>query len=219
VSLKAYRDLLESRFFLGALKDTLLVGALVAIGAMVLGLSTAWIVVRVRSRWSKALDVLAYVPHAMPGVIIGTSVLLIYLVLPVPIYGGIWIIVIALATQYTSLSTRTMNGSIAQIQVQLEEAGEVSGASQSQVLRKILLPLIFPPFINGMLLIFLLSIRNLTLALILSSPNALLLSVLIFTRWDAGQTEEAASVGMVMVVITLVLAIFLRRASAFNDNR
>lgn len=215
VSLQAFRNLADSEFFLDALKNTLIVGAVVATATMVLGMLTAWIVVRMSNKWSKALDVLAYVPHAMPGVIIGTSILLIYLKLSfLPIFGSIWIIVIALAAQYTSLSTRSMNGSISQIQVQLEEAAEVSGASQGQIFRKILLPLIYPSFLNGMLLIFLLSIRNLTLALILSSSKAVLLSVLIFTRWDAGQTEETAAIGIVMVLITLTLAIFVRRASA-----
>jgi iron(III) transport system permease protein len=221
VSLDAYREIVGSPFFREAFKNTIIVGAVVAVATMTLGMLTAWIVVRVRTKWSQALDILAYIPHAMPGVIIGTSILLIYLllgdVLPVPIYGSIWIIIIALGTQYTSLSTRTMNGSIAQIQVQLEEAGEVSGASQGQIFRKILLPLTYAPFVNGLLLIFLLSIRNLTLALILGSPSATLLSVLIFTRWDAGQTEQAASIGVVMVLITIVLAIFLRRAQAVSN--
>ena len=111
-------------------------GAVVSISAMVIGMMTAWIVVRLRTKWSKALDVLAYIPHAMPGVIIGTSIVLIYLRVPIPVKGTIWIIVIALMTQYISLSTRSMNGSISQIQVQLEEAGEVSGASQAPDLPK-----------------------------------------------------------------------------------
>ena len=192
-------------------------GAVVSISAMVIGMMTAWIVVRLRTKWSKALDVLAYIPHTMPGVIIGTSIVLIYLRVPIPVKGTIWIIVIALMTQYISLSTRSMNGSISQIQVQLEEAGEVSGASQRQIFQKILLPLIRPSFINGVLLIFLLSIRNLTLALILQSSKSVLLSVLIFTRWDAGQTEETAAIGIVMVAITLGLAIILRRASAVSE--
>ena len=215
VSLEAYRNLADSEFFLDALRNTLIVGVSVAVATMLIGMMTAWIVVRMSTKWSKALDVLAYIPHAMPGVIIGTSILLIYLKLSfLPIFGTVWIIVIALSTQYTSLSTRSMNGSISQIQVHLEEAAEVSGASQGQIFRKILLPLIYPSFLNGMLLIFLLSIRNLTLALILSSSNAVLLSVLIFTRWDAGQTEETAAIGMVMLMITLTLAIFVRRATA-----
>jgi len=217
VSLKAFGELLESPFFLRSLRNTLLVGAVVSVSAMVIGMMTAWIVVRLRTKWSKALDVLAYIPHAMPGVIIGTSIVLIYLRVPIPVKGTIWIIVIALMTQYISLSTRSMNGSISQIQVQLEEAGEVSGASQRQIFQKILLPLVRPSFINGVLLIFLLSIRNLTLALILQSSKSVLLSVLIFTRWDAGQTEETAAIGIVMVAITLGLAVILRRASAVSE--
>ena len=218
VSLDAYRNLNDSAFFTDALRNTLVVGVSVALAAMLIGVLTAWIVVRTGTRWARALDVVAYVPHAMPGVIIGTSVLLIYLVLPIPVTGTIWIIVIALSTQYTSLSTRQMNGAISQIQVQLEEAAEVSGASQTQIFRKILLPLIMPPFINGALLIFLLSIRNLTLALILQGPDSILLSVLIFTRWDAGQTEDTAAIGIVMLVITLAMSIALRRASAVGTS-
>lgn len=218
VSLDAYRNLNDSAFFTDALRNTFVVGISVAVGAMLIGVLTAWIVVRTQTRWSRALDVLAYVPHAMPGVIIGTSILLIYLVLPIPLTGTVWIIVIALSTQYTSLSTRQMNGAISQIQVQLEEAAEVSGARQTQIFRRVLLPLIMPPFVNGALLIFLLSIRNLTLALILQGPDSILLSVLVFTRWDAGQTEDTAAIGIVMLVITLAMSIALRRASAIGSD-
>ena len=108
VSLKAYREMFESPFFFASLRSTLLVGVTVAVGTMIIGMLTAWIVIRMSSKWSKALDILAYIPHAMPGVIIGTSVLLIYLVLPIPLNGTIWIIILALATQYISLSTRSM---------------------------------------------------------------------------------------------------------------
>lgn len=217
LQLDAYRNLNDSEFFVDALKNTVIVGATVSMAVMVVGVLVGWIVVRSGSRWSGALDVLAYVPHAMPGVIIGTSILLIYLIVPVPVSGTVWIIVIALSTQYISLSTRLMNGSITQIQVQLEEAAEVSGASQTQVFRKILLPLILPPFVNGALLVFLLSIRNLTLALILASPKAILLSVLIFTRWDAGQTEDTAAIGVVLVIATVTLSILSRRLSSKGD--
>ncbi len=219
VSLDAFRNLNDSAFFTDALRNTIVVGLAVAVAAMLIGVLTAWIVVRTRTKWARAIDVLAYIPHAMPGVIIGTSVLLIYLRLRewIPVHGSVWIIVIALSTQYTSLSTRLMNGAISQIQVQLEEAAEVSGANQTQIFRKVLLPLIMPPFINGALLIFLLSIRNLTLALILQSPKSILLSVLIFFRWDAGQTEDTAAIGIVMLAITLAMSIALRRASAIGD--
>lgn len=219
VTTDAYQNLMNSPFFGRAVGNTLLLGTATAIATMVLGSLTSWIIVRFRSRWARALDVLAYLPHAFPGVIIGLSILLIYLLLPIPIVGTIWIIILALSTQFISLSTRLMSSSIAQIQQELEEAAEVSGARQGQVLRRILLPLVFPPFINGLLLIFLMAIKNLTLALILFSPNSIVMSTLIYQRWNNGQTEETAALGVIMVAITLVLSIGLRRASAVGSVR
>jgi iron(III) transport system permease protein len=213
VTLHAYEILPQNPFFRQALGNTMLLGVVTAVATMVLGGFTAWIVVRTRSRWTKTLDVLAFLPHAFPGIIIGLSILLIYLLLPIPITGTIWIIILALTTQYVSLSTRLMGGGIVQIGGELEEAAEVCGARWRHVLRRILLPLMFPPFVNGMLLIFLLSIKNLTLALILYSPNSVVLSTLIYTRWDSGQTASTAAIGVVTVVITLVLGVTLRRFS------
>jgi iron(III) transport system permease protein len=133
--------------------NTLLVGGVTAAATMLLGLFVSWILVRSRSKAKVALDVLAFVPHAMPGVIIALSILLIYLVLPVPIFGTPWVIIIALSTQYVSLSTRLMTGGIVQVQRQLEEAAEASGASWGPTLRRIVLPIVMPTFVNGFLLV------------------------------------------------------------------
>jgi iron(III) transport system permease protein len=219
ITFSAYEALPGNVFFTKALRNTLLLGVVTALATMVLGLCGAWVVVRTRTMWSRVMDVVAFLPHAFPGIIIGLSVLLIYLVLPVPILGTIWIIVLALVTQGVSLSTRLMGGSVAQIGMELEEAGEICGARWRQVLGRILLPLIFPAFANGLLLIFLMSIKNLTLALILYAPDSVVLSTLIFTRWDAGQTGATAAIGVVMVAITLVLSVGLRRFSAVGSVR
>lgn len=215
----AFEALPSNAVFSRALWNTLLLGVGTALATMFLGLFAAWVVVRTRSWWSKAMDVIAFLPHAFPGVIIGLSILLIYLVLPNPILGTIWIIILALTTQYISLSTRLMGGSVVQIAAELEEAAEVCGARWRQVLRKILLPLIFPPFVNGMLLIFLISIKNLTLPLILYAPDSVVLSTLIFTLWDVGQTGPTAAIGVVVVAITLVLSVTLRRFSSVGEVR
>src|SRR5690606_35664233 len=104
-------------------------------------------------------------PHAMPGVVIGLATLLIYLILPIGVYGTVWIIIIAMGTQYIALGTRLTTGGIAQIQRSLEEAAEASGAKAIHVWRYVLLPLIRPVFLNGLLLVFLSSVKNLTLPL------------------------------------------------------
>lgn len=211
MTLDAYETIWADGRTIDAIRNTLVAGVVASFAAMAIAFLTSWIIVRSKSRFRMWLDVLAFAPHAFPAVIIGISIALIYLLLPVPIYGTVWIIVIAFTTQYISLGTRLMTGGIAQIHSQLEEAGAVSGATWRQSLLKILLPLVLPAFINGFLLVFLACIKNLTLALMLFTNDSVVLSTLIYHRWTLGETAEAAVLGVMMSIITIALAIFLRR--------
>lgn len=219
ITFDAYAGLLENSRVKDALFNTVLLGVAVAAGTMILGVLVSWILVRSRSRLKPVLDVLAFMPHAFPGVIIGLSVLLIYLLLPLPIYGTIWILVIALSTQYISLSTRLMSAGIAQVERQLEEAAETSGASWGATMRRIVMPLIMPAFLNGFLLVFLSAIKNLTLALILFTPGSIVLSTLIWSSWDRADTALTAALGVLMVLVTLVLAVITRRLAGTGTVR
>ncbi len=213
LTFKAYGDTLSSELFTTALKNTLLVAFFSAAMAMTLAILVSWIIVRSRSKFSWMVDVLAFMPHAMPGVVIGLSVLMIYLLMPVPIYGTLWIIVIAMGTQYISLGTRLTTGGIAQIHRSLEEAAEASGASHWQVWRRVLFPLLRPVFVNGFLLVLLASVQNLTLPIMLYVPGNQVLSSLIYSRWSSGDVSGTAVTSVVVTVITVIAAIVLRRAS------
>lgn len=219
VGLQAYQTLFDSPTFFLTLRNTVLLGVTSSFAAMLIGLAVAWVTVRTRTRASRALDILAFMPHAFPGVILALSILLIYLLLPVPVLNTIWIIVIALSTQYIALSSRVMGGSVAQIKAELEEAASVSGAKQLATLRRILLPLVRPAFLNGALLIFLMSIKNLTQALLLYAPDSVVISTLIYQKWDNGRVGETAAIGVMTVLFTLVLSVLARRAAISGGVR
>jgi iron(III) transport system permease protein len=146
----------------------------------------------------------------MPSIVLGLALLLIYLVLPLPIYGTIWIIVIGQATLFVSLGTRLMSAAFAQMQVGLEEAAATSGAATGRTWLRIIMPTMRAPFANGFLLVFMASMQNLTLPLLLASPQNTVLSGLIYQRWDFGLTTEATVLCVVLTVITVGLAVFLR---------
>jgi iron(III) transport system permease protein len=213
ISLDGYKELLGGPLLQGVILNTAILAVATSLATVTLGTLVAWIVVRSRSRWRTALDALAFLPHAMPGVIIAVSILLMYLLIPIPVYGTLWIIVIALATQWVSLSSRLMGGSIAQLSRSLEEAAETSGASFVQILRRIVLPLVRPAAVNGILLVILLSVGNLTMPLVLASSKSQTLSTLVYFQWYTGNVQVTAVAGVVLVAFTVILSLFLRRVS------
>jgi iron(III) transport system permease protein len=144
---------------------------------------------------------------------IGLSLLLIYLMLPNPIYGTLWIIALALTTQYISIGTRISSAGIAQIKSQLEEAAYTSGASWWQAFRRVLIPLMFPAFMNCALIVFIAAMENLTLPVLLGVSGTEVISRLIWDRFDKGAFSEVAALGLILMLVTSVLALGIRKLS------
>ncbi|CAN5386276.1 iron ABC transporter permease [soil metagenome] len=204
-SLEAYRVVIGSTLFGESLSNTLVVGVATGLATMTLAALISWIVVRSRTILRSVLDVLAFIPHAIPAMVMGLAIAMIYLYLTLPVYGTIWIIVIALLTRYLALATRQMNTGIGAIKQELEEAGATSGASGFHTFWRILVPLALPSYVNGFLLVTLLSVKNLSIPLILGGADSSMLATLIWNRWDNGNTAATGALSIIIMTITLVL--------------
>ena len=136
--------------------------------------------------------------------------MIVYLTLPIPIYGTLWIIVVALTTRYMAFGSRMMNAAQLQIHKELEEASLVSGVSFTATFRRILLPLLTPSLINGWLWVFVHACRELSIALILSSRKSLVLSTLIFFSWDSGRMPQTCVLAVILILV-LALLTFIGR--------
>jgi iron(III) transport system permease protein len=218
LTLEGYSRTLALPAVASSVRNTLVIAITAALGAMTLAFFVAWVTVRSRSRMASALDALAFTPHAMPGVMIGISLLLLYLFLPVPIYGTIWIIAIALGTQYISLATRVTSSGLVRLHGSMEEAALVNGGSPLQSIRRITLPLMRPSILYGFLLVFIHGTQNLTLPLLLSGSGTGTVSVLIFSRWVRGDPIGAAVLGVLVATITMVASALIRKATANDGN-
>jgi iron(III) transport system permease protein len=216
VSLDAYSDIIGSPLFADALWNTALLAFGAPLAAMTLALVTSWIVVRSKTRGRTAIDVLAFLPHVIPTPVLALALLLIYLMIPLPIYGTVWILTVAVMTRYIGLSTRLMNAGITSVQGELEEAAAVSGASWFQTMRRVVLPLVFPSYVNGLLMIALLAIQQLAMPLILASSENVVLSTLVWGRWSSGDTGPATALGVIVLGITMLIAVVGRRFGSFR---
>ncbi|MBI2360322.1 MAG: iron ABC transporter permease [Deltaproteobacteria bacterium] len=193
--------------------NTGLLITMVPLGVVLLSIPISWIVVRSRVPGRFVIDNIAFLPFAVPRIVLAVAILYLGLLTRhlVPIYGTILIIALAHIIMFMSFATRTLNGAMIQIHPDLEEAGRTSGASLVRVLRRVTVPLLKPAVFFAWFWVLLLSLREVTVAVMLSSPDNIVLPVLIFTRWQAGRSHEAAAAAVVFVLIACALLFLLRR--------
>ena len=201
-----YRELLRLDQAVTAMKNSLLLGLGAATCVMAVMSIAAWMVVRGRTRGSGLLEQLSFVPLVIPGIVLGLSLSFVYLRSPIPIYGTIFILLIAYCTKYMPYGMRYATTSMAQISNDLEESALVSGASWWQTFRRVLLPLLSPGLLAGWVYILVVSFRELSSSILLYSPGNEVLSILIFEQYENGQFTVLAALGVVMV-LTLVFLV------------
>jgi iron(III) transport system permease protein len=177
----------------------------------------AWVIVRTKIRGRWVIDGLASAPLVIPGLVVGVALLFVYLRSPLPIFGTIWILLIAYLTRYMPYGMRYSTASMYQIGHELEESAQMSGATWWQTFRRIVLPLLVPGLLAGWLYIFLVSVRELSSSILLYTPGSEVLSVVIFSQWDGGDFSHLAALGVLLVIgMTGLVFLALRVGSQFG---
>jgi iron(III) transport system permease protein len=188
-----------------ALQNSLLLGAGAATIVMALMAVAAWVVVRSGIPGRQALDQIAFAPLAIPGLVLGVGIAFVYLRSPLPIYGTLFILLIAYCTRYLPYGMRYAVSGMQTIGAELEESAQVSGAGWWQTFRRILLPLVAPALLAGWVYIFVVSFRELSSSILLYSPGNEVLSITIWELYANARFPELAALGVVMVLVLAVL--------------
>ncbi len=204
-TLDNYVELAQTSQALTALRNSLILGLGSATLVMALMAIAAWLVVRSKTPGRQLVDQLAFVPLVIPGLVLGLALSFVYLRSPIPIYGTLFILLIAYVTRYMPYGMRYAVTSMHQISAELEESAQVSGASWWQTFRRVLLPLLSPGLLAGWVYILVVSFRELSSSILLYSPGNEVLSILIFEQFENGQFTVLAALGVVMVLTLVVL--------------
>ncbi len=206
MSLDNYEHMFD---YVGALPfiNTAILMFVVPTATMILSVLISWIVVRTEVSFRGSLDTLAFLPHAIPGILLAVG--LGYLGLAYrnifPVYGTIIIIAIAHSVSWIAYGTRTTNGVMIQVHRELEEAGKVSGASTPTVLGRIVLPLVAAGIFNSWIWISMLSYREVTMALALGTRKNLVVSTIVWQFWGNGWVPQVAALGVMLVLFAVLV--------------
>jgi len=93
------------------------------------------------------------------------------------VYSTLWILLIAYVIRFFTYGQRSISGVILSLTADLEESSRVSGGGWLTTIRRILLPLVWPGFVGGWLLLFITFMREVSMSLLLSRGGTETLSV------------------------------------------
>ncbi len=213
LTLEHYRTVLSSPTLLGSFRNSIVVGLVSATVAVALSAVVVWTMVRTRISGRFLLDQLASVPVAFPGVVLGVAFLQTYLTVPFPIYGTIWLLVVAFTVSFLPYAMRYSYPGILQVHPELEESAYISGATWWYTFLRIVAPLVFPALFGGWVFIFLVSMRELAIAALLYNQQSQVIGTMILDLWVNGSSSQLSAFAMVVVLVMVPLAMFLYRFS------
>jgi iron(III) transport system permease protein len=205
-----------------ALTNSLILAfATATIGIAIMGL-LAWLIYRSRLPGAGTLEYVVMFPQAIPRLVFAFGIMWAWLVAPIPIYGTLWLLLIAYLTVFLPLGVRTIAGVMLQIDKSLEECAQMCGASWTFRMRTINVPLLVPGLVAAWLLLFIASVRELGASILLMGPHSKVITPSIVESWFGTASELTATLALIQTFVVAaavsVLAIVTRRLSTHSVN-
>jgi iron(III) transport system permease protein len=180
-----------------------------AASALALGLALciAYIVHRRLLPLGAALSYVAMAPFVIPGIVLAIGFYAAYTTPPLVLYGTAWILILAFTTRFLPIAYSNSDAAIRSINPELEDAVRILGGGRLLALRRVVGPLLKRGLAGAFILVFIPATRELSSAIFLYTTGTQVLSVLLFDKSDEGNFEILASIGLILVVGTVMLVL------------
>ena len=206
-TLKNYANILfGNKMVTDSIRNSLFLSVSAGIISMFLGVMIAYVINKIRPKGKEVLEIVSVLPYSIPGTVLAIGVILAWsgAILKINLYNTIWIILIAYIARYLSFSMKSASASLQQVHPSLEDAARSCGASHSEALKDVTLPLIRPAMVSGFFLIFLPAMRELTTSVLLYGPYTRTLGVAIYSLRSDGYIQRASALASVAIVLIIV---------------
>jgi iron(III) transport system permease protein len=192
-----------------ALANSLLLGfGTATIGVVLMGL-LAWLIYRSRLPASGLIEYIVMFPQAVPRLVFAFGLMWAWVVFPIPIYGTLWLLLIAYLTVFMPLGVRTIAGVMLQIDKSLEDCAQMCGASWAFRVRTVTIPLLVPGLVAAWLLLFIASIRELGASILLMGPHSKVITPSIVESWFGTSSELTAALALIQTLVVAIAMIVL----------
>lgn len=188
-----------------ALRNSLFLAVVGATLGVLLSVFVAYVVVRVRTRTAGLLESLTFLSFAFPGIVIGIGFMWFFV--RTPLYATLTALLLAYIATYLPFGVRPLASAFAQVHPQLEESSAVSGARFLTTLRRVVVPLVVPGMVSAWILLASMFFRELTVSVVLSRADSMVLSVLVLSYANDGLWGKLSALGIVMIAACTALVL------------
>lgn len=206
-TLRHYIAVFENADTSAALQNTLTIGVFAGLLSVILAFCTTYLYIRFRGPATAGLQMLSWVPVAMPGIVLGLALLWAYTRVPgfSMVYGTVWLLVIALATAGVPQAARAAEGAVEQIGEELEESARVGGASRLRAVVQVTLPLIIRSLFAAWAVVAITVTGILDIPLILGGGHVNTIPTTAYVLYTNGNIAAASALFVVWIALVVSL--------------
>ena len=187
--------------------------------SVALAACVAWAGARLQIQVRRGLDLFVMMAIAVPSIVSALGFLYFGLAVyrAIPIYTTVWLIVLAMSTRYLTWANRTISSNLLQVHPEIEEACATSGVRPGPTFVCVLLPTIGRALLYSWFWLALLSLRELTIPIMLARPDTAVLATAIWSLNSAGNPDVAAAMSMILVCITVVMVFLFHKVAGQRE--
>jgi spermidine/putrescine transport system permease protein len=210
-TLEWYARLFERADILGGLKMSLLVGSVSTVISAILGTLLALGLARHRFRGRTLLETLLYVPVVTPEIVVGISLLILFVFVGLSL--GVASIIIAHIAFNISFVTIVVRARLQGMDRNLEEASLILGADEITTFWRITVPQLWPGILSGALLAFTMSFDDYVITSLVAGPGSSTLPIVVYSMVRKNIEPSINAISTIIIVATAILIWLADRAS------
>ncbi|MDO4793825.1 MAG: ABC transporter permease [Filifactor alocis] len=205
-TLRWYEELFQDKEILSAVYTTFIVAILAAIISTIFGTATAVALSKLKPRYKNLLLNLSYIPMVNPDIVIGISLLSLFVFLKMEL--GYVTLILAHITFNIPYVIFAVLPKIGQLDKNLEEAALDLGATPVQAFFKVIFPELLPGIMTGFMLSFTMSLDDFIVSFFTTGSGVATLSIKIFSMTKRGVSPKINALSSILFVLTVLIVGF-----------
>jgi spermidine/putrescine transport system permease protein len=202
-TLSWYVSIWHDRVLIRSLHNSLIVALCSTLLSVLLGTGGAWLLYRYRFPALRLVQTLIFIPMIIPEVIMGVSLLILFVVIHLEL--GYTTIIISHVTFCFPFVLVAVQARLAGFDPAMEEAAMDLGATPMEAFRHVLVPYLMPAILAGALMSFTLSLDELIVTYFTASAGTRTLPLEIFGRIKKGLDPTLNAISTVFILATMLL--------------